>query len=410
MNFSTTELAGINPFGSGSSSDVDRTGNIPKFGGTIYYVSHRYGDDSFTGLAPNVALKTIGSAIGKLVEGDAINIRAGDYTEVGLDLNVNDCELWFEIGAIITPATGTGLIISGDYCSCTGRHQINVPAGETGLLVSGNACHLEHARILSGAKGLSVTGTGCTIENTACGNQTSKSFDIQGDQTRVLFCSTVGIGASQGFYINNSSDTGVLQNCTSVGHSLNGFYISSGSSNWTIIDCSSGRGDGKWIDVDSANSWSGFTYQETKFKEIILDNTHEYPLFKITGSIEIDEIFGHVTTDLTGANSSVYWQLYSATSNDSITKTTDADMGAAVVGSVIIKTENPDKKATFFDGAGVGVDKGIDPKKKTVVINANNNEDTFIRWICGDNNDTSGVIHFHVAWRPLTDDGFLVVV
>jgi hypothetical protein len=33
-----------------------------------------------------------------------------------------------------------------------------------------------------------------------------------------------------------------------------------------------------------------------------------------------------------------------------------------------------------------------------------------IMWNCGGNNDTSGGIHFHIVWRPLTDDGFIEVV
>ena len=92
--------------------------------------------------------------------------------------------------------------------------------------------------------------------------------------------------------------------------------------------------------------------------------------------------------------------------SDNITKIADADMGAAVVGSIKMKTEDPGKKATFFDGAGVSVHKGTDPKKKAVTINAHNDETTYIRWVVTAG-DTGGVIHFHVVWRPLTDDGFL---
>ena len=127
-------------------------------------------------------------------------------------------------------------------------------------------------------------------------------------------------------------------------------------------------------------------------------------------SYGIEEIFGHVSTELVGANTNVYWQLYSATSDDNMTKVTDADMGVAVVGSVIMKTEDPGKVATFYDGAGVAVEKGVDPKKKKAVLNAHNDETTYIRWVVDGADDTSGDIHFHVVWRPLTDDGFVEVV
>jgi len=74
-------------------SYIDNTRRIPKYGGIIYYVSDTLGLDTNSGIDPTKPLKTIGAAIAKLTAGDAINIMAGTYTEVGLDLNVNSCEL-----------------------------------------------------------------------------------------------------------------------------------------------------------------------------------------------------------------------------------------------------------------------------------------------------------------------------
>ena len=41
-----------------------------------------------------------------------------------------------------------------------------------------------------------------------------------------------------------------------------------------MLDCSSGRGDGKQRDIDDSNTWSNFVYPETKYKEVVLDNSH----------------------------------------------------------------------------------------------------------------------------------------
>jgi len=38
-------------------------------------------------------------------------------------------------------------------------------------------------------------------------------------------------------------------------------------------------------------------------------------------------------------------------------------------------------------------------------INADPDVTTYIRWNA--TTDTAGKMHFHVMWRPLTDDGFL---
>ena len=69
------------------------TNNIPQFGGNIWYVNKNNGNDTYSGTSPQAAFETIGQAIGVLTSGDAINVMAGTYTEVGLNLNVANCEM-----------------------------------------------------------------------------------------------------------------------------------------------------------------------------------------------------------------------------------------------------------------------------------------------------------------------------
>jgi len=389
-------------------SFIDRTSQIPKFGGEIHYVNAGTGNDANGGKRPKDALATIGQAITNASAGDAINVKAGSYDENGLDMNLAGMELWAEIGVTLANTTpDTCLTVSGAGCKITGHLKITVSATKTGLSITGNECYLQGLKILDGAIGIIVTGQGVYLEDCAVGLQTTTSYDIQGVQGRLFRCKTVGTGATIGYKINGGVDTGVLEQCTSSGHTTAGFSIATGSQDWTLLNCSSGGSDGKWVDVDSANIWSGFTYPETKYKQLTLDNSHAYNLFKVTGSVEIIGIFGHVTTVLAGANTDCYWQLYSSAGDDNITKVTDGDLGAASVGTVIIKTENPAKAFTVLTATTPSVDKTADPKKRGVFLTADEDQDTYIRWVCDGNDDTSGAIHFHIVWEPLTDAGFL---
>ena len=62
--------------------------NIQKFGGTVHYISQD-GSDSNTGDTPLVPFLTIGKGITEMGDGDALSIKAGTYTEVGLVLTNN---------------------------------------------------------------------------------------------------------------------------------------------------------------------------------------------------------------------------------------------------------------------------------------------------------------------------------
>ena len=338
--------------------------------------------------------------------GDAITIMAGTYTELGLNLNKNNVELWFEIGTIIDPASGIGLTLSGDFCRIEGNVKIT-PSGDIGLLISGDECIVSKVKVIGGTNCYSITGSGIILKDCNAGFPSSGNcgYSITGAQTKIISCSTVGNTTSYGYKINSGADTGVISDCTSVNHQTSGYYIATGSQDWTIVDCSTGAGDGKWRDLDSNNVWSGFIYPETKYKEITLNGSGSCNLFKVTGGVDVQEIYGHVSTELVGTNANVYLQLSSsAGSSESMTLTTGTPMGTAVVGSIVMKTKDPIKAIVFFDGAGVGVDKGVDPKKRATVINADVDSDTFIKWVVT-TEDTGGVLHFHVVWRPLSDDG-----
>jgi len=62
--------------------------NIEKFGGDIYYISTT-GSDSDAGTSPDAAFLTIGHGLTTMSDGDALNIKAGTYTETGLTVANN---------------------------------------------------------------------------------------------------------------------------------------------------------------------------------------------------------------------------------------------------------------------------------------------------------------------------------
>jgi len=384
--------------------------HVPLFIGDIFYVDGTQADDTGAGTSPETAKKTIGAGIGLLSVGDALTIKAGTYTEVGLDLNVNACEMWFEIGVVIDPASGTALTISGDFCRLIGEHKITPAALATGLLVSGDECVIENIKVLQGGIGIQVTGSGVIINEAAVGFPTSIAYDLQGIQGRLYRCKTVGNAATTGYQISNGADTGVLEQCTSTGHQTSGFYIDTGSQDWTLLNCSSGAGDGRWVDTDASNVWSNFTYASEVVKVTTFAGIPTtYNIFKITGAVRVSDIHGHVETVIPGVASTVYLQLFSANGTVDITDAPGVDIDAAAVGALLVRNgpstdaldlANPDSTPAVAENAN-----WRDPKTAIDVVK-DDSADTYIRLVMSAA-QASGAIHWHCHWKPLSDDGFL---
>ena len=386
---------------------IDETQHIPKFGGSIWYVDGVSGNDSNSGATPNAAFVTIGAAITAASAGDAINVMADTYTETGLDMNKASLELWFEIGTIIDPVSGTSLTVSGAACRIKGEHKITPAAGQIGILVSGAECVIANSKVLNGGTGIQVTGSGVILNDCALGFQTATSFDLQGAQGRLYRCKTVGNAATYGYKISNSADTGVLQECTSVGHQTAGYFIDTGSSDWTLLNCSSGVGDGRWADTDDANVWSNFSFaDEVYHRTTFTGGAGSSNLFKVTGTAEIQFIFADVETALAADVGNLKIELYDGAATNI---TTNVDVSSAPVNSFIAKTEESTKALKYYTAASAMLIEKVDLKKSTFSIVQKNATSTYIRatW---DGNAASGVIHWHCQWIPLTETGFIEAV
>jgi len=384
--------------------------HVKKFGGDIWYVDKVYGSDINSGGTPSESLETIGEALSRCAAGDAINVKAGTYTETGLELDKDATELWCEIGVLIDPATGTALTISGNSCKLTGMHKITPAAGETGLLISGIECHVSDGKVSTGAIGIQITGSGTVIDNYASGNQTSIAYDIQGGQSRLNNCKTVGIGASIGYKINGGADTGTIIGCTSVGHETSGYSIATGSADWTILNCSSGAGDGRWVDVDHANVWSNFSFQDEVYHEtdfsVVGGGAGSDNLFKVTGAVQILGIRGHVETALHADIDNVKFTLYDGASTD-ITDVVDS--ASAPAGSLFVREKKAADALVLYSSASAKLMQEVDLKKAVFGIVAKESVDTYVRFTWSGTGAT-GKIHFHIRWEPLTEHGFVEVV
>ena len=383
-------------------------GHIPHFGGEIFYVT-KEGDDANDGCSIHDSKLTIQNAIDTGAPGDAIVIKAGTYVE-NVVLNEVAMELWPESGVIIDPTTGVPLTVSGHYCRIVGDLAIDVPSGEAGMLVSGNYARISDSTIMNGGTGLKVTGSGGIYRNMATGLQTVYGYDIDGNQTRVYDSNTVGAGASIGFNIGGGADIGVIKGCSSVNRQTSGYTIETGCANWTILDCSSGGGDGRWVDADMANVWSNFMYDDLAMKQqtFAAAGAASVNLFVITGTVLITEFSGHVSTVLANDIGNGYLKLYDGTNSLDITDSPGPSFSSIPAASFIHKVDDATVQIAIEDSSQVRLYEdatkfGEDPNFQVV---GKAGATTYIQFV-NSGTATSGAIHWHCRWAPLSHDGFV---
>lgn len=394
-------------------------GHLPLFTGDVYYVDAGQSDDSEDGTSPETAKKTIGAGIGLLSAGDALAIKAGTYTETGLDLNVAGCELWPEIGVILDPASGTCLTISANYCKvwCPGGSMFVTPAaGETGVLVSGNNCYLADIRVNCASTadiGFDLTGNGAVLENCRCADPLEAAFKIQGDKIKLKDCCTGGTPAdtSIGYYITNNADKFRLVSCGSQGHATSGFYIDAGCTNGCVRECDSGVGDGRWYDPDHATAFAGFEYDDEKNKVITFTSGTTYNLFQVTGAVRVEDIYGVVRTQIENVASTAYLQLYSTGGTADITDAPGVDIANAVAGSVIMRNEDSTNALNLASAATPAKIESTSFNNPKVPIDliADADQTTYIRLVLSAELE-SGVMRWHCHFTPLSDNGWLEAV
>ena len=384
--------------------------HVPKFSGELFYVTTS-GNDANTCTAIHAPCLTIGAAIGKASAGDAIAIKAGTYTEVGIDVSLASLELWFEIGAVIDPASGTALTVSGGSNRIRGPVLITPAAGATGVHVTAGGAELTDVRVSGGATGFDVDATGNTLTRCRVSTPTSIAFDLGAGGQRLESCATVGSGgATTGYYINAGSDYGLLLDCTSAGHGTAGFTIDAGSSGWTLADCSSGAGDGRWTDADGVNVWSGFGYDDEVLHEVDFDGSGPTSenLYRIYGAVRIYGLHADVTTALSADVGNGYVELYDGTISPDVTDAPGPSFNSLVAGTLVHKadTANENIEITEADQARIYEDTDKFGSQPVFTIVAKEGVATYLRFVYS-GTGTSGSLHWHARWEPIDDDGFV---
>ena len=235
--------------------DVLGSANVPQFTGSIYYVDASQSDDTGAGTTPDTAKKTITAAVALVSAGDAITVKYGTYTEnMTITAAMDGVEVWGEIGAVIV---GT-VSVAGDSVRIEGL--IIVPGSGNAIDWTGNSGKINDVQTTAGVIGFNINGYQNIITNCIAAGYSSTAFDISSYHNSLVNCLAQGqLATTRGFYFSNTAaDRCFMAECSSTGNDTAGYEIVSTCSYVHVRDCTSGGGDGDYVDSGSYNMWSNF--------------------------------------------------------------------------------------------------------------------------------------------------------
>jgi hypothetical protein len=380
------------------------------FPGRVWYVDGAEGSDTGNdGLSPGTALATIGTALTACSNGDMIKIRAGNYDENGLDVANNGVQLIGELGVQISDTTtGTQtLLVSGDHCLVEYVHVEQ--AGQVGFKVTGAKCALRWCQSQASTTGFDIDGNGTVILYCASSGHSVAGFDVSATGCLMQTLASIGSsGATKGYVV--SGDYNVLDQATSVANGTRGFELSSGAAGNSILNCSSGASDGPWLDTDSANFWDGWSFDNVVYKTLTFNGSGAASanLFKVTGTVQILKIYGHVRTVLSADIGNGYLNAYDGTNTVDVTNSVGPSFNSLAVDSFFVRSQDSTEDIVVLNADQVRIDENSNFRDTVAAfaVNQKNGADTFIRFTYSDTG-TSGEIHWHVEWVPVTDGSFV---
>jgi hypothetical protein len=390
---------------------------ISKTVGTQWYVDGVNGDDSDNGFSPETSFATIGQALSVAVYGDVITVGPAIYDEDGLDISNDGVKVCAEIGAQLTnSAAGTSevLLVSGNYCCVSGLEVYDgLPKNRPGIKVTGYNTSLSDMACSASTVALDLDGSFCKVVRFRAAGYTTTGIDVSGIGNLLADCSVIGAGATRGVYLSAASaDSNILRSVYSVNNGTASVEIVPGAIRNTVEDASFGAGDGRWIGVDG-NVWSRIAYDDTVYHTTTFagGGPAGENLFRVYGAVEIEYITGDVTVVLSADVDDIYLHLYDGVNSDLITSSLGGgvDTASAPVESLFLKTDDASAKLTLLasDQGRIFEQTSFVSPRVPFVANAASGVATYIRleW---DGVATSGEIHWHVKWRPLTEKGFVV--
>ncbi len=144
------------------------------------------------------------------------------------------------------------------------------------------------------------------------------------------------------------------------------------------------------------------------------NETVAVPVFRLTGSVQVNSLYGVVTTALGSNHTAAYWRLNDQTAQSDITLNTGTTMSSAAAGSILVKKGLATAALTLLTAAQERVSEPTTLETlyfSTFTIVAKPSANTDIEYVyTTSSTPTSGVIKFYAGFIPLSDDGNLVAV
>ena len=143
------------------------------------------------------------------------------------------------------------------------------------------------------------------------------------------------------------------------------------------------------------------------------DGTVVIPLFRLTGTVMVNALWGVVTTVLGSNHTAASWRLNDQTAQIYLTAVGGTTLSNDAVGSIILKDKLVAQAVTELDNATGLVSEtataGI-PVFSPVVIVKKTAATTDIEYRYITNNTSLGAITFYCGFTPLSEDGNLAVI
>ena len=391
----------------------DALAHVPKIGGALWFVSPT-GSDTAGGRDPHSALATIGEALSQCATGDAIVVAAGTYDETGLDIGSGGTKdgirIWGEPGATIADTTtGTQtLLISGSGCEVSGL--VLGQAGQIGVNITGASARLLDTRITASTTGVRVAGLGASVDNVSVRRPSAVGFEIAAGGVKLERCATTGDGGATTGYHWTAGSRGVAHLCRSSGHGAAGYYLDAGVSLITLHDCATGGGDGRWVDEDMVNVFADLHYADEVVNNTVFvgGGPGSQNIYKITGSVLIVGLTGHVHTATSADVGALYLELSDGTVTADVTDSPGRDASSLPVGTLLHKIDEAAVQIAIAEADQVRLyeDATRFHRDPVFTIIAKQGGTSYLR-VTYAGVATSGVIQWHAHWEPVTHDGFV---
>lgn len=138
------------------------------------------------------------------------------------------------------------------------------------------------------------------------------------------------------------------------------------------------------------------------------NTTANPPIFRITGSINVLQLYGVVTTNLSSNITAASWRLNDQTAQVAITSAAGTTLSSILAGSVIMKTGLAAAALTKLDNAAGVIQEPTTlettvPSPFVMVKKTGANTDIEFKYTTT-NTPATGAIQFFLVWQPLSAD------